>query len=96
MTTVERTLNIVLGSASVISPSISSFSSLFDIAFLLRAHEKTAEPAPPRAGHGSKPAFSLDLAAVSTLAGPFSAIATVCSKWAAREPSCVEIDHSSS
>src|SRR5215204_1861204 len=61
----------------------------------LRTHEKTAEQTPPRADHGSKPAFSLDFAVVNTLGGPSSSTTTVCSKWAAREPSLVEIDHSS-
>src|SRR5947207_1341182 len=45
---------------------------------------KIRRDAPPRTDYGTKPAFSLDLAAVRILGGPSSTMATVCSKWAAR------------
>src|SRR3954447_9868538 len=50
---------------------------------------------PPRAGYGSKLAVAGVFARVRIRGAP-SWIATVCSKWAASDPSVVEIDHSSS
>src|SRR5205085_6539377 len=68
------------------------FLFLFRHAFLRTKRRRSK----PRRGadYGSKPAFAGTFAAVSTR-GPSSSIATVCSKWAAREPSWVEIDQSS-
>ena len=61
----------------------------------LYVRTKTRRDCPPRADYGSKPAFTAVFARVR-IRGRSSVTATVCSKWAASDPSWVEIDHSSS
>src|SRR5438128_3109157 len=63
--------------------------------FLSSKRAETRRVEPPRADYGTRPAFAGVFASVR-IRGPSSRMATVCSKWAANEPSWVEIDHSSS
>src|SRR6478735_1660942 len=55
-------------------------------------HTKRRGAARPR----RQPPYRSKTAVAVRICGPASVIATVCSKWAASEPSLVEIDHSSS